>query len=167
MKKMYNDYCTSYEKLSAHRNKIVKEYRHTKDNEKIKYRKMLYNALMDIKDTIMEIEKYLDWKDRYFLHKNIDEIRRLTFKKNSNYGFILEEKKIVALRDIIQSRDRKDSVKNILKENLTKQQYFCIMLFYGFKKKQGQIAEELGISQQAVNEHIKKAVEKIKILDIF
>ena len=50
----------------------------------------------------------------------------------------------------------------ILKQvNLTKKQFKCIYLYYWKRKKQHEIADELGISQKVISIHIKRGKKKL------
>ena len=55
-----------------------------------------------------------------------------------------------------------NSIKNIIKGELTEKQRSCILLYYGEKIKMKDIANQLGMGISSVSRHIKKAKERLK-----
>ena len=55
-----------------------------------------------------------------------------------------------------------NSIRNIIKGELTEKQRSCIMLYYGERIKMKDIANQLGMGISSVSRHIKKAKERLK-----
>lgn len=55
-----------------------------------------------------------------------------------------------------------NSIKNIIKGELTEKQRSCILLYYGERIKMKDIANQLGMGISSVSRHIKKAKERLK-----
>lgn len=69
--------------------------------------------------------------------------------------------------DITDSNDKNyekmvNSIRNIIKGELTEKQRSCILLYYGERIKMKDIANQLGMGISSVSRHIKKAKERLK-----
>lgn len=82
--------------------------------------------------------------------------------EDSQHYEIVADKSAEEPFDILFNR-KKDEVKKILKNNcLTNLQNLCLNQRYIHGKKLQEIANEMGVSRQAVNQHIKKGVNKLR-----
>lgn len=61
----------------------------------------------------------------------------------------------------LESQEREEIIRLIIKNNLTDRQRDCLILKYYNKLSCTQIAEKLGISPSTVSRHIKKAEQEI------
>jgi RNA polymerase sigma factor (sigma-70 family) len=159
----YNEYLESYKKIHKLVNKIREEYKNTKDKDKIKERKIVYDAEKEIIENIMMIEEYLPFEKRLFLHKKNNEITKLIFNKSANFGFVPVEKlKYKEIEGLVHNKVLQNELLNMLKELLTDKQYTCVYLHYFEKMTQQKIADKLYISKQTINEHIFDSIKKIR-----
>jgi len=55
-----------------------------------------------------------------------------------------------------------DSLKNIIKGELTQKQRICVLLYYGENMKMKEISSKLGICISSVSRHIKKGKQRIQ-----
>lgn len=107
------------------------------------------------------------WKTKIY-HSEKKNIRSLNHHiGNSGNGDlqqyeIIADKKIKEPFDILFDDKRMEAKNTINNECLTKPQHDCMNQRYMDGKKLREIAESLGISRQAVNQHIKKAVNKLR-----
>jgi len=128
-----------YEEVEESYSKLTKPKRIKEKNEKL-----------------IMIEKHLPINKQIITYKTLSK----TYKQK----YFIENSK--SIEDIINDKELSEKIDNILYDLLTTQQYSCIKLYYGLDMTQKNVAKELGISRQAVAIHIKKALNKIKILDI-
>lgn len=107
------------------------------------------------------------WKTKaYHSDKKISMSLNHTISNNngseSEQYKLIADKKSKTPEDIIFNNPSKEA-KSMIKEcSLTKLQNKCVSLRYIEGKKLQEIADEMGVSKQAVNQHIKKAVNKLR-----
>ena len=75
---------------------------------------------------------------------------------------LVEDKKSKTPQEIIFNNPSNEAISIINKCSLTKLQNKCVSLRYIEGKKLQEIADEIGVSKQAVNQHIKKAINKLR-----
>jgi len=75
---------------------------------------------------------------------------------------LVEDKKSKTPQEIIFNNPSNEAVSIIKKCSLTNLQNKCVSLRYIEGKKLQEIADEIGVSKQAVNQHIKKAINKLR-----
>lgn len=164
---LYATYLDSYSKIHKYANKIRKEYTNTKDKEKIAHRKIVYDAEKEILETIIAIESYLPYEKRAFTHNQENEIRRLTFNKASNVGFVPCDNEIENVEDIIGNKLVRNELLYMMKDLLTKKQYTCMYMYYWERVTQEEIAKRIGVEHNNVSAYIKNSIEKIRNSEYF
>ena len=75
---------------------------------------------------------------------------------------IIADKKSKTPEDIIFKNNTNNAKEIIKNKSLTKLQNKCLELRYIEGKKLQEIADEMGVSKQAVNQHIKKGIKKLR-----
>ncbi len=86
---------------------------------------------------------------------NLDEFTE-SLVSVSKYRRLQFEKKDKAYSKMVES------IKNIMRGELTEKQRTCILMYYGERIKMKDIAKTLGIGVSSVSRHIKKAKLRIK-----
>lgn len=124
-----------YKEVEKSYNQLIKPKRIKEKNEKL-----------------MMIEKYLPNDKKIITYKTLSK----TYKQK----YFIENSK--SIDDIINDKELSEKINNILYDLLTPQQYSCVKLYYGLDMTQNNVAKELGISQQVVQEHLNKAINKIR-----
>ena len=165
-KQLYNEYILNYKKLKKHVTNIRRKYKKTKDPEKIKYRKMLYDTETEMIEKIIALEKYLPYNERKFTRKNEN---KLTLQKDD---FIFFDKKFIENNKynpemIVNNEFFTRELKHLISKILTERQYKCIILYFWYGLNQDAIAQKLKITQQQVSKFLIKGLKKIRESDIF
>jgi len=165
-RELHNEYVLNYKKLKKHVNNIRKKYNKTKDPEKIKYRKMLYDTETEMIEKIIALEKYLPYNERKFTKKHEYKIG---IQKND---FILLDKEIIESNKydpekILNNEFLTRELKKLISKILTERQYKCIILYFWEGYNQDAIAQKLKISQQMVSDFLRKGLKKIRESEIF
>lgn len=150
--KLRDEYYESYKKIHKHCNTIRKEYANTRDNEKIKYRKMVYDAEREIIETIQMIEHYLPVNKRKF-HLDIHNVL--------NKDVLYANNKTINIEEIVSNKIIQNEMLYLMVKLLTNRQYTCIYLYFWEGWTQEQIAKKFKITHQAVAIDIKWGLEKI------
>ena len=75
---------------------------------------------------------------------------------------MIADKKTKTPEEILFDNKKKEAKDLISNKSLTKLQNKCLELRYLDGKKLQEIADEMGVSKQAINQHIKKAVNKLR-----
>jgi RNA polymerase sigma factor (sigma-70 family) len=126
------------------------------------FRTIVYKAENDLIDTIKEFESYLSYEKRYYLNQDNERFKKMILDKNDEFGYVPIQKNDNDLEKIIIDKEMKKILYEMLKLELTGQQFKCIELYYSKNLTQEETAEELNIDRTTVAFHLKDAIGKIK-----
>jgi RNA polymerase sigma factor (sigma-70 family) len=106
------------------------------------------------------------WKTKlYHLSQQANEIS-LNQNVGNNYRTqrheVVEDKKASEPFDILFDNSKETAAQLINSDCLTKTQSYCLYERYVGNKKLQEIANEIGVSRQAVDQHIKKAIKRLQ-----
>lgn len=120
----------------------------------------------ELEDTIKMIEMYLDYDDRYYLHKECNDVRSMIYNQNSYEGEIpydsLFGESIKDTTDIVTDIELQEEICELLDDVLTERQRQVIEMYYWDEITQDKIAKKLGINQQNVQSYIQNSLEKLR-----
>lgn len=167
IRKLYNEYIISYQKIHQYANKIRKGYVNTTDKDKINERRTVYDVEKELLEVILWLEKYLPYEKREYTKKQAQETKRLTFDKKSNVGFTPLDNYTDKIEKIVENKILKNELLYIIKTLLSDKQYSCVYLYFWEGMTQEEIAKKLGISKSEVNQKIQVSIDKIKNSEYF
>lgn len=122
-----------------------------------------WNSMInELEENIKGIEQYLDYDDRYYLHKECDDVRSAIYNQNSYEGLVPLETmygaSIPDTTDIICDVELQEEIVELLNEVLTERQRQAVEMYFWNEMTQDQIARKLGVSQPAVVQIIQNSI---------
>jgi len=136
--------------------------------------RILNSIIRDLEWTIIEIESYLPYDKREFLHKQNKNYSNAILEVRSNEGFnpdgMIKFPPSIDVEKLIENEELQKILFDVMKLLCSEMQIKCIYMFYWDNMKQREIADELKISQQAVAKNLQKGIQKmqnhLKYLDL-
>lgn len=179
-KEMYKLY-DSYNKTLKQSNKALRKRQKINANIREKYSEpykrrdynnnkadiTLWNSMInELEENMKMIEMYLDFDDRYYLHKEYNDMKSMIYNQNSYEGIVpLEEifgETIPDTTDIVCDVELQEEIVELLNDVLTERQRQVIEMYFWDGMTQEEIAKEIGIRQQNVQSYLQKALEKLR-----
>ena len=177
MYKLYNEYkktLQNVKKVTRKRQKINAEIR-GEYNEPFKRRDhndnksdiTNWNSMgSELEENIKMIEMYLNYDDRYYLHKECNDVRSMIYNQNSYEGEIpydsLFGESIKDTTDIVTDVELQEEICELLDDVLTERQRQVIEMYFWDGITQEKIGEILGVSQQAITKTITNSLEILR-----
>lgn len=168
---MYKEYLIALKKIRKYIKWMRKEIKELQsqgyilDKETIDWRKMILDSEKELIENIMSIERYLPYQYRKFQKQFNDRYVNRIQDNRVKKGYTNEKLIKGNISEIIVDKYFQKQFKDLIHSELSEQEYKCIEMYFGKEKRtQQQIADELGITKQAVSKYIKKARQKIKII---
>ena len=177
MYKLYDEYKETLQDVKKVTRKRQKINAGIRDEYKNPYRRKDYNSNKSditnwnsmgsgLEDTIKMIEMYLDYDDRYYLHKECNDVRSMIYNQNSYEGEIpldsLFGESIKDTTDIVTDVELQEEICELLDDVLTERQKQVIKMYYWDGMTQEKIGKKLGVSRQAINETLSKSLELLR-----
>ena len=122
------------------------------------FRKMYPEASEEVIEVLKETERKMQYQEydlkaeQTIIDQDAQEIRVIPSREDS-YERLLEEHNLPA--------DEQADVENIVLRKILRKQYLIIQLFF-MDRSERELAEELGLSQKAVNKRRHKILGKLK-----
>lgn len=158
---------TKRQKINADmREKYKSPYRRQDYNDNKNDISMWNSMINELEEDMKMIEMYLDYDDRYYLHKECNDVRSMIYNQNSYEGEIpydsLFGKFIKDTTDIVTDVELQEEICELLDDVLTERQRQVIEMYYWDGMTQEKIGKKLGISRQAINETLSKSLELLR-----
>ena len=103
------------------------------------------SMIRDLEEDMKMIEMYLDFDDRYYLHKEYNDMKSMIYNQNSYEGIIpLEEifgESIPDTTEIVTNVETQEEICELLDEVLTERQRQVIEMYFWQEKTQEEIGE--------------------------
>lgn len=128
----------------------------------------LWNSMTnELEENMKMIEMYLDFDDRYYLHKEYNDMKSMIYNQNSYEGIVpLEEIFGEAIpnatEDIVCDVELQEEIVELLGDVLTERQRQVIEMYFWDGMTQEEIGKILGVSRQAINETLSKSLELLR-----
>lgn len=126
-----------------------------------------WNSMIEgLGESIKMIEMYLDFEDREFLQKEYDRVKKLIYNQHSYEGRVelngLYEVKVEDILKSICETEFEEEMVELLDEILTVRQKQVVEMYYFDGMTQEEVANILGITQQAIFDILQNSIEKLK-----
>lgn len=177
MYKMYEEYkevlkvskkaCAKRQKMNREiREKYSEPYKR-EDHNRNKSDITEWNGMIgELEEDIKTIEMYLDYDDRYYLHKECDDARSMILNKNSYEGEVPLENLYGSCTadttDIVCDVELQEEIVELLDEVLTERQKQVVYMYFWEDRTQEQIAKKLGIAQKNVSVNLQNSLEILR-----
>lgn len=162
IKELYREYVKTYKKIHKYANFVRKTYKNTDDKEKLKERKIVYDAEKEMLEILIKLESYLPYKERYYTIKELNKLLKLTYNKLSSVGFVPIDYKLESIEEIIQNKILQNELLRMMKEILTKKQYSYMYMYFFNRMTQDEIAKKVNKTQQNIGEVLENAIVRIR-----
>lgn len=126
-----------------------------------------WNSMInELETNIKEIEMYLDFHDRYYLHKECDNVRSMILNKNSYEGEIPLENLYgdctPDTTDIVCDIELQEEIVELLDEVLTERQRQVVHMYFWEGMTQDKIAKKIGLTQQGIGKILENSLEMLR-----
>lgn len=126
-----------------------------------------WNSMInDLIDDMKMIEMYLDFEDRYYLHKEYNDIKSMIYNQNSYEGIVpIEElfgETIPDIAEIVCNVELQEEIVEMLDEVLNDRQRKVIRMYFWDDMTQEEIGNELGISRQAITKIVADSLNILR-----
>lgn len=177
MYKMYDEYKEALKKAKAALRKRQKINAKIRDKYEKPYARHDYNAnkrditlwnsmIRDLEEDLKMIEMYLDFDDRYYLHKEYNNMKSMILNKNSYEGEVpiknLYGTSTPDTTEIIFDVEMQEEIVELLDDVLTERQRQVVQMYFFENMTQERIAKELGISREAVKLYLANSLKKLR-----
>ena len=124
------------------------------------------SMIRDLEEDMKMIEMYLDFEDRYYLHKEYNDTKSMIYNQNSYEGMVpLEEifgESIPDTTDIVCDVELQEEIVELLDRVLTERQRKVIHMYFWEEMTQEEIGQALGTTQQAIAKTITNSLEILR-----
>lgn len=174
---LYSEYKNTLKQCKSARNKRQKINKEIRDkyNEPFSRKDHIENTndiahlnsmIRDLEEDMKDMEMYLDFEDRFYLHKEYNNTKSMILNQNSYEGEIpldsLFGEATPDTTDIICDIELQEEIVELLKEVLTERQRQVIEMYYWGEMTQEQIARELDLDRTTVTHSIQNSLEKLR-----
>lgn len=120
----------------------------------------------DLIEDLKKIEMYLDFEDRYYLHKEYNDMKSMIYNQNSYEGEIPFEdvfgEWLPDTTEIICNVELQEEVLELMNKVLTERQRQVVHLYFWEKKTQKKIANKLKIKQNTISQILTISLAKLR-----
>ena len=177
MYKLYDEYKKTLQDVKRVTRKRQKINADIREKYKSPYRRKDYNSNKnditnwnsmggELEENIKMIEMYLDYDDRYYLHKECNDVRSMIYNQNSYEGEIpldnLFGESIKDTTDLICDVELQEEIVELLDNVLTERQRQVIEMYYWNGMTQEKIGKKLGLDRVTVTQYIQNSLEKLR-----
>ncbi len=174
MYELYEEYRKSRKLAMKGRNKRQKMNKYIREKYDEPYKRKDYNKnknditnwnsmIRELEEGMKEMEMYLDFEDRYFLHKEYNNVKSMILNQNSYEGEVpldnLFGESIPDTTEIVCNVELQEEITELLDRALTKRQREVIHMYFWDGMTQEKIGNKLGVSRQAISETLSKSLE--------
>ncbi len=126
-----------------------------------------WNSMIEgLGESIKMIEMYLDFEDREFLQKEYERVKKLIYNQHSYEGRVeLNGLYGIRVEDILKTiceTEFEEEMAELLDKILTVRQKQVVEMYYFEGMTQEEVANILGITQQAIFDILQNSIEKLK-----
>lgn len=124
------------------------------------------SMIRDLEEDMKMIEMYLDFEDRYYLHKEYFDVKSMIYNQNSYEGAVpIEEifgETTPDIARIVCNRELQEEVVELLDNVLTERQRKVIYEYFWNEMTQEEIGELLGMSHRGVGKIIENSLNILR-----
>lgn len=124
------------------------------------------SMIRDLEEDMKMIEMYLDFEDRYYLHKEYNDTKSMIYNQNSYEGIVpLEEifgESIPDTTEIVTRVELQEEIVELLDRVLTERQRKVIHMYFWEEMTQEEIGEVLGLKQNTISQIITNSLEILR-----
>ena len=124
------------------------------------------SMIRDLEEDMKMIEMYLDFEDRYYLHKEYNDTKSMIYNQNSYEGMVpLEEifgESIPDTTEIVTRVELQEEIVELLDRVLTERQRKVIHMYFWEEMTQEEIGEVLGIAQKNVSTNLQNSLDILR-----
>lgn len=124
------------------------------------------SMIRDLEEDMKMIEMYLEFEDRYYLHKEYNDIKSMIYNQNSYEGIVpLEEifsESVPDTTEIITRVELQEEIVELLDRVLTERQRKVIHMYFWEEMTQEEIGQALVSTQQAIAKTIMSSLEILR-----
>ena len=177
MYRLYNEYKKTLQDVKKVTRKRQKINAGIREKYKSPYRRKDYNSNKsditnwnsmgsELEENIKMIEMYLDYDDRYYLHKECNDVRSMIYNQNSYEGEVpletLYGESTPDTTDIIYDVELQEEIAELLDEVLTDRQKQVVQMYFWDGMTQKKIGKKLGLDRVTVTQYIQNSLEKLR-----
>ena len=177
MYKLYDEYKKTLQDVKKVTRKRQKINAGIREEHKNPYRRKDYNNNKsditnwnsmgsELEGNIKMIEMYLNYDDRYYLHKECNDVRSMIYNQNSYEGEIpldnLFGESIKDTTDLICDVELQEEIVELLDDVLTERQRQVIEMYYWDGMTQEKIGKKLGLDKSTINRIIANSLEVLR-----
>lgn len=177
MYKLYDEYEKTMKISKKARNKRQKMNREIREKYEEPYKRRDHvdnvndithwnSMIRDLEEDMKMIEMYLDFDDRYYLHKEYNDMKSMIYNQNSYEGMIpLEEifgESIPDTTEIVTRVELQEEIVESLDRVLTERQRKVIHMYFWEEMTQEEIGQALVSTQQAIAKTIMSSLEILR-----
>jgi len=150
-------------------NNIYKEQNKQIRNHQLQTQIGILNAVeKDLFSTICEIEEYLSWEQREYLHRRNENYRKNIYNSRREEGFVPKGRLGgFTTEEIFCNAELRENLLDIINTILTPKQFEIIYLYYFSDYTQEEIARKLNLERNSVHTHLQRSIEKIRQSELF
>jgi len=124
------------------------------------------SMIRDLEDGLKGIEQYLDYEDRYYLHKECDDMRSAIYNQNSYEGLVPLETmygaSIPDTTDIVCDVELQEEIVDLLDEVLTERQRQVVEMYFWDEMTMEQISRKMGLDKSNVSRNLQNALDLLR-----
>lgn len=177
MYRLYEEYKETMKISKKARNKRQKLNREIVEKYKEPFKRRDYNdnkndithwnkMIRELEEDMKDIEMYLDFDDRYYLHKEYNDVKSMIYNQNSYEGEVpletLYGESSPDTTDVVHYKELQEEIQELLNEVLTERQRQVIYMYFWDNLTQEEIGKRLGIDKSNVNRAIQNSLELLK-----
>lgn len=124
------------------------------------------SMIRDLEEDMKMIEMYLEFEDRYYLHKEYNDTKSMIYNQNSYEGMVpLEEifgESISDTTEIVTRVELQEEIVELLDRVLTERQRKVIHMYFWEEMTQEEIGKKLGVDKSTINRIIASSLEILR-----
>lgn len=126
----------------------------------------LNSMCAELIECLKMIEMYLNFEDRYYLHKEYQDVKSMIYNQNSYEGEVPFENVfgewLPDTTEIICKVELQEEILELMNKVLTERQRQVVHFYFWEKKTQDEIANKLGIDRATVTHYIRISLAKLR-----
>lgn len=176
---LHKQYMITVKQLKSYVRQLQLNNKEYKDCKLSKGKKYIYekniidisiinSMIRDLEDDLRAMEYYIPYDKRIMLHKECESVKRQILSSYSHdglnpMGLSIYSDMVESAEDVICNIELQDDIQSIMSETLTDKQEEIVRMYFYDSYNQEEIADLLGVSQQAVQSTIKVSLEKLAL----